>query len=144
MNRPDAITVLVKPNLLWLVRGHDGWSCTFVLPIGFDRLLVIAASLPVASLHQIYRDAPMYPASPIEGHSLQWGHGCLRPISQVGNCVQHQKGSYQDCLSCHASPMLPWFRVNGSHRFCLGILPLLLIQVSQIVEAESGVGMLSS
>jgi len=73
MNRPDAITVLVKPNLRWLVRGHDGWSCTFVLPIGFDRLLVIAASLPVASLHQIYRDAPMYPASPIEGHSLQWG-----------------------------------------------------------------------
>ena|SRR2546428_13455304 len=79
MNRPGAVTILVKPNLRWLVRGHDGCSCTFVLPIGFDRLLVIAASLPVAFLHQIYRDAPMYPASPIEGHSLQWGYGCLRP-----------------------------------------------------------------
>jgi len=79
-NRPGAVTILVKPNLHWLDRGHDGYSRTFDLPILLDRLLVLATSPPVASSYQIYREAPMYPASPIEGHSLQWGYGCLLPI----------------------------------------------------------------
>jgi len=94
-DRSGAVTFLVKLNLLQLVRGHDGYSRTFDLPIVFDWLLTLATSLPVASLYQIYRLAPMYPASPIEGHSLQWGYGCLPPIWQVGNFAQHQKDSYQ-------------------------------------------------
>jgi len=35
-NRPGAVTILVKPNLLWLVRGYDGCSRTFDLPILLD------------------------------------------------------------------------------------------------------------
>lgn len=70
-NRPDAVTILVKPNLRWLVRGYDGCYRTFGLPILLDWFLVMATGLPIASLYQIYRGALMYPASPIEGHSLQ-------------------------------------------------------------------------
>ncbi len=53
-NRPGAITFLVKPNLLWLVRSYDGCSRTFDLPILLDWLLVMASSLPAAFPHQIY------------------------------------------------------------------------------------------
>ena len=79
-NRPGAVTVLVKPDLRWLVAGHDGCSRTFDLPILLDRLLVSATSLPGASPYQVSGSVPMYPASPIKGHSLQWGYGCLLPI----------------------------------------------------------------
>ncbi len=137
INRPGAITVLVKPNLRWLVGGHDGCSRTFDLPIWLDRLLVLATSLPVASPSQIYGSAPMYPASPIEGHSLQWGYGCLLPISQVGNCAQHQKDSYQGCLPCHVSPVLPRFHMNGSHWLRLLIAPTILEVRSRLKKQPS-------
>ena len=70
-NRPCAVTTLVKPNLFWLVASNDGCSRTFDLPILLDQLLVLMACLPVASSSQIDVEVPMYPASPIEGHSLQ-------------------------------------------------------------------------
>ena len=53
IHRPGAVTTLVKPNLRWLVRGHDGCSRTFDVPILLDRLLVLATGLPVASPYQI-------------------------------------------------------------------------------------------
>ena len=70
-NRLGAVTTLVKPNLRWLVRRYDGYSRTFDLPVLLDWLLVMATSLTIAFLYQIYKWVIMHPASPIEGHSLQ-------------------------------------------------------------------------
>ena len=83
-----------------------------------DQQLIIVARLQPFP-HQDCGRAAFFPASRSDDQSLPWGKCCLPPSGRVRISLTIRTSVVK--LLCHASPVLPRFRVNGSRCSPYGI-----------------------